>query len=474
MDTMQHNTPPNTLRPLSITDHVFLFLDSDKQPMNVAGICVFDIPDPNGKAVSQLIDTMAIKDAIPTFPFNQCLHGKYHWKSIDDFDSDYHFRHIHLANDTATASHQDLLDYIANEHPKRLLRTRPLWQCHLISNLTPKQAGYARFAIYMKLHHALTDGIAAMRLWQRSLTESPDELPTPFWAVKRTPKPHQKTSQTKPSKSGLNHLVIEQLSSLAPVGKELIRRFHERHLPAFTSTLVAPKSILNQRISAKRKIATHSIAKIRIEALAKAFSTDTPVSTNDIMLAVCSDALRQYLSSKNALPTTPLIGFVPISLRKDNSVIGNQLSFLLANLGTHLSSPKERLALISQSIADGKQRFSRLTQTEVINYSLAIYGAFALNLATGLLPKTQAFNLIISNIPSASTTSYLGQACLSAMYPASVLLDGQALNITFSNYQDRLDICITACANALPDINTLPDYLELALSALEKEITNQT
>lgn len=51
------------------------------------------------------------------------------------------------------------------------------------------------------------------------------------------------------------------------------------------------------------------------------------VSINDVILAVCSGAIRRYLMEMDALPSKPLIAFVPISLRSDDSATGNQISF---------------------------------------------------------------------------------------------------------------------------------------------------
>lgn len=111
-----------------------------------------------------------------------------------------------------------------------------------------------------------------------------------------------------------------------------------------------------------------------------------------------------------------------------------------------------------------------MNQTQIINYSACIYGAAGLNLATGLYPTRQSFNLIISNVPGAKEPLYLNGARLTSIFPASVLFDGQALNITLANYQDKIDFGITACDVALPDIQSLPKRLEDALIALETQL----
>lgn len=415
--------------------------------MNVAGICLFEPPSDDDGFFDDFIHQA--KTLPPTFPFNQVLHKHFFWQDVQRFAIDEHFFCNALPDN---AGIDELLRYLSIEHSKPFDKTKPLWQCHLITNIAPKDdQSPKRFAIYLKLHHALTDGVAAMRLWQRSLSDSPQDIPTPFWAVQR--QKHKTYRTSKPAASSLSHNVTS-------VSKELWQRFIDRQKPDFVSTLDTPKSILNQRIDSSRHIATCTLAKSDIDAIAKKMSLPTlSITTNDVILALCAGALRRYLAQNNALPSHSLTAFVPISLRQDESSFGNQLSFLLATLGTHLSNPTERLHTIAKSIKDGKARFSRMNQAQVIAYSLAVYGAFGVNLATKLLPSTQAFNLIISNIPANNHDLFLGKAKLTAMYPASVLLDGQALNITFANYHNKVDIGILACKNVLPNIDHLRDYL---------------
>lgn len=444
----------SSLRALSISDHVFLMLEKRNQPMHVAGICVFELPD-DADFLNHFIDDIKSNTVPPTAPFNQILTHKLFWQTDKNFNPNNHFYHIKLSS----ADNDTFMAYISAQHSRMMDRQKPLWEFHLIEGLAPKAVGRPmQFAIYLKVHHAMADGIAAMRLLQLYLSKDPNaHLTAPFWTIKTDNRQHSKNKRQI-----LKTVLKDQLTSLLPVGKELIRRHIDRHLPNFTSAFDAPTTIFNQKISQQRKFVRHSCTKTAFEKIAKTHA----VSTNDVVLAVCAGAIRRYLLEKNALPKRSLIGFVPISLRQDDSVTGNQLSFLLANLGTDLSCPKTRLNTIANSVKDSKARFFRLNQTQIINYSLAIYASTAVNLATGFMPKKQAFNLIISNIPGAKDELYLNGAKLTGIFPASVLLDGQALNITFANYQDKIDFGIIACQSALADIDRLADFIDQELDSL--------
>ncbi|MDO4427491.1 MAG: wax ester/triacylglycerol synthase family O-acyltransferase [Moraxella sp.] len=454
------------LEPLSLTDHVFLLLETKKNPMHIAVLCFFELPkncDP--KTFYQKFRTAHEVDLPPVAPFNKKLHKKLFWKKVDRIDRSRHYFTTRLAD----GSKKTLLTYISKQHACPLDKDHPLWQLHFIEGLDPKDENSPeQLAIYLKMHHSLIDGVGGMRLLERLLFATPDELlDKPLW-TKVTTKPkhlhsdkHTKHSQARKSTT---------LKTLTAVSFALKKRFTERHFEGFTSSFDAPKSPLNQRIDSSRAFYIHALKKERFIKLAHAFSTpDRPITTNDVLLTVMAGALRQYLSHKNTLPKKPLIGFVPVSLRQDDSMAGNQLSFLLINLATHEPNPKRRLDIIHQSSQDGKSRFNAMHHAqEIIAYSLAIYGAAGLNLATGLLPKKQAFNLIISNTPGSKDIRYLNGATLTGVYPASVLLDGQALNLTLANHQNTFDIGILACENTLPNIETLGEFMTQALEELEQ------
>lgn len=439
------------MRALSLVDSLFLLLENDKQPMHVAGLCIFELPEmADSDFVARLIGAIDT-ELSPRFPFNQVLHRRLFWRRSDDFHLHHHCHYHRLK----TGAMSELMSMISHLHQKRLARTRPLWELHLLDNLSPETDGAPkRFALYLKIHHALIDGVAAMRLFERALSNDPNETQAlPIWA--RQIKRH-KASFAQIRKSFGEHL-REQLGSIIPVSKELWADFQNKSLPP------APPSILNQRIGTARLLAVKAFDKARFGAIAQHFN----VSNNDVILAVCAGALRAYLLGQNALPDSPLIAFVPMSLRKNDTAIGNQISFIPTNLGTHLSDAKARLQLIHHSMNEGKARFLRLTTAQIINHTALSYGIAGLNLATRAIPTKQAFNLIISNVPGDDLPLYLNGARLTATFPASVLLDGQALNISFTNYQNRIDFGITACQSALPNIQTLTDLLQDALMEFE-------
>nr|WP_317199509.1 wax ester/triacylglycerol synthase family O-acyltransferase [uncultured Psychrobacter sp.] len=452
------------MRLMTAVDQLFLLLESRRQPMHVGGLFLFELPedeqDSDSDFVYNLVQQMQTSTVPPSFPFNQVLENLLFWKEDDEFDVEHHFRHVALPSPGRV---RELLMYVSKEHSRLLDRAMPLWECHVIEGILPESEGQpGRFALYIKIHHSLVDGIAAMRIVQKTLSQSPnDPVSLPIWSMVTRSNDKDKLISEVPS---TRRIIKEQLSTIKPVFTELMDNFKHSGDEDYVGTFDAPKSILNHRISASRRIAAQSYDIRRFETIAEQFD----ISVNDVVLAVCSGALRRYLLDLKALPKKPLIAFVPMSLRGDESASGNQISFLMANLGTHLEDPAKRLQLIHDSMNSGKRRFRRMNKAQVINYSAIAYAWQGLNTLTGLFPKKQAFNLIISNVPGSKKELYWNGALLKALYPASILVNGQALNITLASYLDRIEFCITACSKRLPHVQDMLTLIEEELTILEQ------
>ncbi|WP_286834529.1 WS/DGAT/MGAT family O-acyltransferase, partial [Acinetobacter sp. UBA3132] len=356
---------------------------------------------------------------------------------------------------------RELLTYISQEHSALIDRAKPLWTCHIIEGIEGN-----RFAMYFKIHHAMVDGIAGMRLVEKSLSHDPHgKSIVPPWCVEGPRAKRLKAPKVSRIKGVLSTLK-GQLESTPRVIYELSQTVLKDmgRNPDYVSSFQAPSSILNQRVSASRRFAAQSFEFERLRRISKALG----VTINDIVLTICSGALREYLISQDALPKKPLIAMVPASVRSDDSDVSNRITMILANLGTHKEDPLERLKIVRRSVLNAKERFKRMNANQILNYSAFVYGAAGLNIASGLMPKRQAFNLVISNVPGPQEPLYWNGARLEALYPASIVLDGQALNITMTSYLDKLEVGLTACRNSLPKMQNLLTHLEDEIQRFER------
>lgn len=451
------------MTPLGPTDQLFLWLEKRQQPMHVAGLQLFTFPDDAGpKYIRDLAEQMRAFDK-PEAPFNKRLVtrlGQSFWDTDNQFDIDHHFRHEALPKPGRI---RELLSLVSAEHSNLLDRARPLWEVHLIEGIQGR-----RFALYSKIHHSLVDGIGAMRLGMKALSTDPTvrDLP-PVWAMQR----RKTTSSGLPNAtdvvSSVGHLAAgigKQVATIPNVLREVYKVSNKaKRDPNYVSVFQAPHCQLNERITGSRRFAAQSYSMSRIKTLAKAFDC----TLNDIVLAMCGSALRDYLISMNELPDVPLIAMVPVSLRKDDSDSGNQIAMILANLGTHIADPLNRLGVIKASVEEAKCRFRSMSPAEILNYTALTLAPTGINLLTGLAPKWQAFNVVISNVPGPSKPLYMNGAQLQGMYPVSIALDRIALNITLTSYCDSLEFGLIACRRTLPSMQRLLDYLETGIRDLE-------
>ena len=451
------------MKTLSPVDQLFLYLEKRQQPMHVAGLQLFSFPEGAGpKYVSELARSIR-EYSSPEPPFNQRLtrrFGQYQWMEDQQFDMDHHFRHEALPKPGRI---RELLSLVSAEHSNLLDRERPLWEAHLIEGIRGRQ-----FALYTKVHHSVVDGISAMRMGMRALSPDPEErdLP-PVWAYKPKKRGRGLPSNPVDAVSSLARLTTgasRQIATVPALAREIYSVTQKaKDDPNFVSIFQAPDTILNQCITGSRRFAAQSYSLDRLKRLSAAFNC----TLNDVVLSMCGHALREYLISQNALPDRPLIAMVPMSLRKDDSAGGNQIAMILANLGTHICDPANRLRVVQASVREAKKRCAQMSSEEILNFTALSMAPTGLNLLTGLAPKWRAFNVIISNVPGPREPLYWNGARMEGMYPVSIVLDRIALNMTLTSYRDQIEFGLIACRRTLPSMQRLLDYLEQSIRELE-------
>jgi WS/DGAT/MGAT family acyltransferase len=225
----------------------------------------------------------------------------------------------------------------------------------------------------------------------------------------------------------------------------------------------APRTMLNQPNSGSRRIAAQSWDISRVLKAGKARG----VTLNDMVLAMSSGALRRYLIANDALPDEPLIASVPVSIRTAGDG-GNAITFVLCNLGTHLSDPDERLETITTSMRATKAVMADRSGLQLTALGiLTAVGPSALTRIPGSASMPPPYNVLISNVPGPRERLFWNGAELEAIYPLSIPTENQALNITCLSYADHLEFGLVGCRRAVPKLQRLLDYLEDSLRELE-------
>jgi WS/DGAT/MGAT family acyltransferase len=469
-------------------DLLFLLMEAREKPAHVGGLALFETPDDaEEQYLYELYQSSIASDAPVRSLFQRRVSrpglAGYSWTRDEQFDIQYHLRHSALP---VPGRIRELLTVVSRLHGSLLDRNRPLWEAHLIEGLAD-----GRFALYTKIHHALCDGVTAMKLLESSMSPDPTErgMPQPWERRPRgsmfdEPDPDEVAPPPRPTTQddtwtsvladGLRKLGSSVTGSLeGVVGAtdgigHLLSSFRDQSL---SSPLRAPRSMLNVPITGARRFAADSWSIDRIRAAAAPHGA----TVNDMVLAMSAGALRTYLLDQGALPDQPLVAMVPVSLktRGADERSGNAVGAILCSLGTHLDSAPARLAHIQESVNQSKARLEGLSPGQILALSALNVAPLALNMSPlGRLPLAEErirppFNVVISNVPGPKETLYWNGARLSGSSPMSLLVDGQALNITTSSYAGNLDFGILGCRRTVPSMQRLLRHLDDELVALE-------
>jgi diacylglycerol O-acyltransferase / wax synthase len=454
------------VRPMPITDAMFLIGEVREKPMHVGGLQLYRPPEEAGPDYARQQYRAAIEHGDPAPMFRRRAVravgglGPFEWCEDDDLDLEYHVRHSALPYPGRI---RELLALVSRLHGTLLDRNRPLWESHVIEGLAD-----GRIATYNKVHHALIDGLSAMRWMAASLSEDPDErdMPPP-WAMRRSRPPREPGGPldavlgvARGSLEGGRAVGQASVAALRTAARALEDR--SQALP-----YQAPRTMLNQPITGARRFAAESWSMERVRSVGVA----NDGSVNDVVLAMCAGALRRYLLDQEALPEQPLLAAVPVALKKhhEGPSAGNAVGAVLCNLGTHLEDPSERYAMIHRSMRDAKSQMEGMGQLGVTLVSALNFGPVALGPLFRYRPlRKPPFNLIISNVPGPAKPLYWNGSRLEGIYPASIPFDGQALNITVTSYAGSLEFGIVGCRRRVPHLQRLLDHLETSLVELEE------
>lgn len=457
------------------TDSMFLLAESREHPMHVGGLQLLVPPEDAGPDyANELVDTYTRSDHVnrefrkrPAEPVG--LLGQTWWTYDDSLDWEYHVRHSAVPSPGRV---RELLQLTSRWHGGLLDRHRPLWEVHVVEGLDD-----GRIAVYSKIHHAMVDGVSALRLLQKSFSPDPaarDCLP-PWLHPDRVPSGGSMAGDVAHrvadpysllrKAAGVLGDVAEEVGGFVPASLKALYRAVDRDPLTWPR---APRTILNGPVGGARRFAAQSWDIDRIQHVAKSSGT----TLNDVVLAMVGGALREYLTEQNALPDESLTAMVPVSLALRSGDVdkgGNALGAIVVNLATDRDDASTRLEEVAYSAGSAKKFMSGLSQTQMLAFSAMTMWPLALGPVPGVVKHTRPpFNVVVSNVPGPHEELFFNGARLDGLYPASIVLDGQAVNFTLTSRAGFVDFGITGCRKSVPHLQRLLLHLENELVELEK------
>ncbi len=461
--------PAQRLNPL---DAAWVLTESRATPNHVGGLLVFALPPDAPRHYLRGLMEFLRNQRQFVAPWNRRLrfglpsHLLPTWVEDDAIDLEYHVRHAALP---WPGGERELGELVGRLQSTPIDLTRPPWELTLIEGLSEH-----RFAVFVKMHHSLIDGVSGMKLLQRGMASDRAQsvdLPA-FWAA--TPSASSRgarRSHPAPTMAHALDLALEglrvQTRSLPRLAAAFAQFLKRRGGPAEVLAMpyAAPQSVLNGRVREKRRFATQHLAIDRLRAVASASGG----TLNDVVLAVCGGALRRFLLERDELPDEPLTAGVPVSVRpQDDEGAGNAITFIVSTLGTDIADAVARMRAVQGSVKRAKDQVQSLPRQAMMQYTVLLMAPTVLTLLTGIGGRVRPmFNITISNVPGPDRTLYYRGAELLAIYPASIITHGQALNITCESYAGRMNFGFTGCHSSVPSMQKLAVYAAEALDELE-------
>lgn len=455
---------------LNFQDSAFLNMESGRHPFHIGALTILKLPEkvpPNYfrllvEKLGRLNEVWPIFDRKLDKPENP---GDAHWVPEDDYHARRHVLHYALPQ---PGRMDELLQLVSRVHERQLDRHRPLWEMHLIEGLPNN-----RFALYVKVHHALIDGAGGLALAKSLLStdrKANINLERAAAAIQREGQRRSALQALAAAGRGIldqSRAVPELTGLLAQMGLAALRGADDTMKLPFTG----PRSLFNTEIDSSRTVITCDLPFSRIRGLAR----DTGSSINDVLLAICGGALRNYLRQHKALPRRSLVAGMPVAVKLEEPHEGNQLSMIICPFFTNEGDPLRRLRRINRITGSAKRQLAAVSPAAAQGYSnLILLPTMLLTLSGNATRVRPAINAVFSNVPGSSEKLYLEGAEVESLYPLSVITSGMAINLTVVSYASKLCFAITSCPKEQPGIDRLDKYLKESYRDLAAAVAQES
>lgn len=345
-------------------DAAMVTVEPISQPQHVvAAVLILSPPDDTGPGYLEDLcrDALAAAHPIDTrlrrYPHRgRDTRGMWVWRDVENLDISEHVKRTTLP---ASGGDDALWRLVGELHAERLDRSRPMWTFHLIDGLDN-----GRFAFYVKVHHAVMDGVAGLRMITGALTSDPTrrDMP-PLYGAQHSEPARRETSLTRgmPNPFTVLRSLLEGAASGTALIEKVVRGEVSNVVASLTSDttvppVAAPYTRFNGRLGDERTVVAATWSRQRIRAV----QDRAGVTGNDVVAAVIAGALRRWLLGLGELPDESLVSLCPITVRgreqKQGDEDGNMFGLWLCPLGTNLENAAERLDLIHRSMSEGKQQ----------------------------------------------------------------------------------------------------------------------
>ena len=452
---------------LSWGDTVFLHLEREGMPLNVACVCVFEGKIPFDACV-QFVESKLplipryLKRVVPPL-LNIGLPS---WEYDPGFDIRNHVREATLKH----GSDAELKTLAGKILSTVMNRQHPLWDMTLVHGLKGNRSG-----LIFRLHHCLADGIAGVGIMNVLMDGSPEAPRLPRRKLRlRVPPPRDVWgSITNGCMDSYSELVKRILAALTDVSS-MAERFaanggtlDKEQFALFPElTLSTERLRFNVLYRGPQKFAWAEVPLADIKAIRHTCGT----SVNDVILALVTATVRRYLELHGERVKGRLFRMmVPVNLRGSNGPgeLGNRISLVPVTIPLDIRNPRRLLAAVHKRTELLKSAHT----AELVSLAGGLIGMFP-NSAQALagqvisrLPFTP-FNMVCTNVPGPQQPLYLLGRKMLHCYPYVPVGGEMALNCAILTYDGTAYFGFSGCGHAAPDLRRLETLLRLSFTEL--------
>ncbi len=467
------------MQQLTGIDAAFLFGESARSPMHIGSVNIWDPSTaPGGKVrFKRIIQTLTERAHLAPYLRQRLFEVPYNadfpfWVKDDTFDPEFHVRHIALPK---PGDWRQLCIMVSRIHARQLDRSRPLWELYVIEGLDNVEGvPPGSFAYLSKTHHAAIDGTASNDIGNAMCDPSPEIRLIPggeSWVADKPPSPFELATIATQNNILKPQRYMEFLKNAVPAWSNTLESIASGQLQASPEV---PRTRFNGVVSPYRVFegVIFSLDEVR------AIKSEAGGTVNDVMLAICSGALRNYLLEKHELPDKSLVSQCPINIRNSNDKIsgGNEISSMAVALRTDISDAKTRLLAICEETRASKQLAQAIGAKMMVDMAnltpshLAAMGARTAaeqGLANYMQPT---FNTIITNVPGSRDPIYSNGAVQLRAWGTGPCTDGNGLFHSVVSYQKEITIGVSCCRDMMPDPSHYASLLRRSFAELKEGI----
>ncbi len=365
--------------------------------------------------------------------------GRPAWVEAEQVDLDWHVSEPAHAD---PLSDEELRAAVGDLLSERLDHTRPLWRFDCLP-LT----GH-RVAIIGRIHHAMADGVSAIKLAAGLL-----------WDLDvQTPNPHASETAPEPARA--------KASPAAPAAGAAEERILVR-LPAALWRELRPgrDTSLDQHIGPKREVAWSSFPLERLKRIGH--SAPEAATVNDVVLAVVAGALRRWLPEAGGVAQDLRVQ-CPVCLHareEEKGELGNRDSFMNVDLPIAEPDPHERLRLINAETSERKfdhDADALYAFFHALSRFRPLYKG-----VTRLTAGPREFALSVSNVPGPRERAVILGHAVEQFCSFAEPADRHALRISVVSLEGELAFGLCSDPEAISKLDGLRGALADSISELE-------